>query len=412
MEKTAVYLGMERRSRDGRVTFRCRFWLEGAERALTAEEGGTYPVRNALRHGAVYRLRIQGEKLTALCPLTEGDGIVTGRITALERDCVTIGTRCLALAPGAEILQITQAPGEAMVAPVSLALGDGVQAGTEGGRVRAIYKTCLSAPYKPPVRGTPGLRTMKNLLATAMEPVGAVLYVYGGGWNWQDTGASSAVSLGLDPAWTSFFQRQSGSYDYRAGADPIRSYYPWDGRNHYGYAGLDCSGYLGWVLSNTLGESGGEGFVMPAAAMARALAERDWGRWSRETDLRPGDIVSIPGHVWLSLGTCGDGSAVLAHSTPSPGHCGGRGGGVQLSALGEDRCCRAYALVKAAMGRFYPAWSRRYAPVLVSRRVYTDFTGPTAGRFRWQIDGVLTDPDGYVDMTPGQILRDLLPGWN
>ena len=40
--------------------------------------------------------------------------------------------------------------------------------------------------YTPPVSGTPGVLTVRNFLATAMEPVGTTLYMFGGGWNWQD----------------------------------------------------------------------------------------------------------------------------------------------------------------------------------------------------------------------------------
>ena len=40
-------------------------------------------------------------------------------------------------------------------------------------------------PLTGPVPAVPGLKTVKNLLATAMLPVGRTLYIYGGGWNWQ-----------------------------------------------------------------------------------------------------------------------------------------------------------------------------------------------------------------------------------
>ena len=44
----------------------------------------------------------------------------------------------------------------------------------------------------------------------------------------------------------------------------------------------------------------------------------------------PGDIMSMNNHVWISLGTCDDGSIVIAHSTRSDSYAGYPGGGVQM----------------------------------------------------------------------------------
>ena len=113
--------------------------------------------------------------------------------------------------------------------------------------------------------------------------------------------------------------------------------------------------------------SGGAGYVRPAVELARALAERHcYGIWTQRyapEELRPGDVVSIPGHVWICLGQCGDGSAVILHSTPSPSVTGRPGGGVQLSVMGERENCLAVQLARWYMGRYYPEWSRRYRAV-------------------------------------------------
>ena len=159
------------------------------------------------------------------------------------------------------------------------------------------------------------------------------------------------------------FLRQDEHYDYRnyRGA-------PETVCNPFGWAGADCSGYLGWVVYNTMhSRSGGAGYVRPAAELARALAERYcYGLWTQRyapEELRPGDVVSIPGHVWICLGQCGDGSAVILHSTPSPSVTGRPGGGVQLSGMGERENCLAVQLARWYMGRYYPEWSRRYCAV-------------------------------------------------
>ena len=39
------------------------------------------------------------------------------------------------------------------------------------------------------------------------------------------------------------------------------------------------------------------------------------------------------GHVWISLGTCKDGSIVFMHSTPNTTN----GAGVQISAIGPNQ---------------------------------------------------------------------------
>lgn len=63
--------------------------------------------------------------------------------------------------------------------------------------------------YNPPVTGTPGEHTLKNFLATALEPVGTTLYIYGGGWNWQDEGSSiQTTTIGVAPEWIRFFNEQ------------------------------------------------------------------------------------------------------------------------------------------------------------------------------------------------------------
>lgn len=263
----------------------------------------------------------------------------------------------------------------------------------------------------PPVQVTPGEHTIKNLLATAIAPMGSTLYIYGGGWNWQDTGAGpQAVTIGPSPSWSSFFHSQDPYYNYRND-----SFFPNNGRNVYYFAGLDCSGYLGWVVYNTLhSESGLCGYVQPAIEMAQDFTHRGWGEWGQHCvePFHPGDVCSIPGHVWLCIGTCKDGSVLLAHSTPSESRFGSPGGGVQISAMSpeNDPDCEALRLATSVTKRCFPAWSRRYIPVLKDYADYTEFTG-CAGRFRWAIDGssILTDPDGISALSADEVLNILLP---
>lgn len=278
--------------------------------------------------------------------------------------------------------------------------------------------------YVPPVSGTPGERTVKNLLSTALMPVGRCLYVYGGGWNWQDNdGGEATRTIGLSPAWMRFFARQDGSYTYRdrdgdsANKDPANSYYPYGRFNQYGYAGLDCSGYIGWTLYNTFeSESGRGGWVNKSTSFARGLAKQGLGEWSNEVtapdgkdknDLLPGDIISLKGHVWMVLGTCEDGSVVMLHSSPTRSYDGQPGGGVQLGAIGPDYNCEALVLAETYNTRYFSDWHERYpVPLLPYERYIPGTDSEETGRFTWdvQAEGGLTDPEGVRSLRPAELL--------
>ena len=297
---------------------------------------------------------------------------------------------------------------------------------TDGTVTAAAEKETKAEPFTPVVQGTPGERTLANFLRTALEPVGTTLYIYGGGWDWQDEGAArQARSLGVSPDWVRFFNSQSEGYTFKekngdeALADPAASYYPYGGYNEYYYAGLDCSGFVGWAVYNTMEtEDLQAGYVGGSTGCAKRFSERGWGTWIQDIqapdghngyEMRPGDIMSINGHVWVSLGTCEDGSVVIVHSTPSKSRAGQPGGGVQISAVGPSETCQAYALADRYMSEYYGAWYERYPVYLCDPGRYFTFTGDKAGRFSWDTagEGVLTDPDGLQEMRPAEVLAFL-----
>lgn len=218
--------------------------------------------------------------------------------------------------------------------------------------------------YKPLIQGVPGLRTLKNFLATAMMPVGTTLYVYGGGWDLTDAGADMAArSIGVSADWVRFFRSQDETYDFRNTTDHS--------------LGLDCSGFLGWTLYNVMNTDNGNS-----------------------------------GYVWICLGTCADGSIPVLHSTAAPSRSGQPGGGVELSALGADQGCDAWKLADIFMSRYYPQWYERYPVALKDMLQYTSSSYPHTGRFSWNLtgeNGGLTDPDHYRSMTVQEILGTLLP---
>ncbi|MCR5056188.1 MAG: tyrosine-protein phosphatase [Clostridia bacterium] len=296
----------------------------------------------------------------------------------------------------------------------------------EGCKVVSVSEQKEDVVFTPFIKGTPGLKTLGNFLKTALEPVGTTLYVYGGGWDWQDEGASvQARSIGVSPDWVRFFNANDENYTFKEKngdpelADPTTSYYAYGGYNEYYYAGLDCSGYLGWVIYNTMEtESLKDGYVGGSTGFAKRLYGKGWGIWTQDIafpdgkngyEMKPGDIMSINGHVWTSLGTCSDGSVVLVHSSPSKSRTGQPGAGVMISAIGTSTDCEAYVLADKYMAKYYPEWYERYPIYLCSPEVYFTFTGKNAGRFSWDVSdsGILKDPDGVQKMTPEEVLKFL-----
>lgn len=351
LEKKAIFLGvsgwgLEETKKENAAGFLYRFLINGMEASFPLEYSEGFPLQNALKPGYPYLI-----------------SILDGTVTAVKE-------------------------------------------------LRAEAEEA----YAPPVHGTPGVRTVKNYLLTALEPVGTTLYVFGGGWDWQDEGtAPQARSIGVSPDWTRFFRNQDASYTYKdrdgeeENRSPETSYYPFGGFNQYYYAGLDCSGYVGWTVYSTLETvSGRPGYVCGANRMAKAFAEKGLGEWRHEAklpqSLRPGDIVSMDGHVWISLGACADGSAVILHSTPSMSRMGQPGGGVQIGAVGGDEGCEAYQLADHYMTRYFPAWHERYATALKSPDLYFSLIREENGLFSWRPDAV-SDPDGIGNMTPAEALK-------
>lgn len=421
----AVYLGVQgygRLNADDKDVFIHHFSVNGQKVAYMIVSGKNdgYPVQNALMEGYIYDLTITDGMITNAGPAVP---IATGPIDRITDTALLVDGHEIKIDTDTGIYEICTQPGGAMVSPKmldDLIVGMTVKVFRNGdihSPAEAIYLTSVPKEYCPPVMGSPGQRTLKNFLATAMGPVGTSLYVYGGAWNWQDDASDEQVlSIGLPQSWVDFFQSQDQSYTFKNSDDPTKSYYPFGRWNQYHYAGPDCSGYLGWVIYNTMNDRAGQEdigiYVGYSTNRADVLARAGLGTRSQNVSpstFRPGDIFSMKGHVWICVGTCGDGSMVILHSTPSLSRSGHPGGGVQLSAIGSSQDCQALSLARYYMQTYYPDWSSRYDVSLFSYPAYTDLGGKKeTGRFSWSIDrAVLTDPDGYAEMTAEEILKDL-----
>lgn len=223
-----------------------------------------------------------------------------------------------------------------------------------------------------------------DFLEIAAAPVGSTMYVWGGGWNEADTGAGiEAVTLGLSERWAAFAKEQDSGYNYKDHRYQIHD-------------GLDCSGYVGWAVYNVMEtENGGKGYVSSSTGMAQVLADRGLGEYISREDMDrwlPGDIMSMKGHVWISLGMCGDGSVLLLHSSP-PGviFCG--------TALADGSDSQAVKLAQTIMSTHYPDWYAHY-PDCSRPASYLE----KSSAMRWNTN-VLADKEGIRQMSAEQVVN-------
>ncbi|MCD8090041.1 MAG: hypothetical protein LUD81_05365 [Clostridiales bacterium] len=237
-------------------------------------------------------------------------------------------------------------------------------------------------------------KTIKNLLLTALKPIGQTLYIYGGGWNSEDNGAGEeAQIIGVSPKWQEFYIKNAeksycySDFDYKINPGLI----------HFG---LDCSGYVGWVLYNLFNDENGKaGFVDKSTKMVHNLEGMGLGSLKKASEIREykaGDIMGgeKTGHIFICVGGCSDGSLVLLHSSPPAPMLSGT-----LTPKGEQS--KAAALAEKYMKKAYPRHFEMFPRVSRSQAYLTDFS-----RFRFYTD-VVSDPDGYGNMNPEEILEDL-----
>lgn len=236
---------------------------------------------------------------------------------------------------------------------------------------------------------------LSNLLENALQPAGTTLYVWGGGWNVPDNGAGeTAVNVGLWPEWRTYFLNNKKNYSYRAGRTAWEN-----GKRESRFWGLDCSGYLGWLVYNSVQHGkDSRGYVTDAAQLARSLAGYGFGTATACTPRStyyPGDIVSISGHCFLSLGQCKDGSVLLLHSTPN--------GGVQMSGtVNGSGSSQASRLAQTFMKEHYPEWWDCFGKEgrqAVSASVYLNGT-----KLTWKNAGAVYDPEGVQRMSADQVV--------
>lgn len=205
--------------------------------------------------------------------------------------------------------------------------------------------------------------TILQLLKTAVRPVGTTLYIWGGGWNEDDTGGGvESVTLGISPAWQEFFSSQDATYDYQAHEFEIHN-------------GLDCSGYMGWLVYNAMEtEDNQTSYVTNASEQPALFEERGLGNIQEEKaedELLPGDIFYASDHIYMLVKAFGDGSRLIIHATVP---------GVQFSGTPDaqgNQDSEAARWAGRIMEEYFPDYFARYPSV------YVDPSYNTYARFRF-----------------------------
>ncbi|MCD8239669.1 MAG: hypothetical protein LUC92_10110 [Clostridiales bacterium] len=235
--------------------------------------------------------------------------------------------------------------------------------------------------------------TVKNMLLLALSPIGKTLYIYGGGWNEADTSAGEeAKTIGTSPLWQSFYSLNTRGYNYKN--------FDYKKKPNLIHFGLDCSGYVGWVLYNLFeSKNGKNGYVYKSNTIAKVLAEKGLGIFTAARDIAsylPGDILSGDKtcHTFIALSQCSDKSLILLHSSPpSP----------MVSSTPTPEGCpsQADALAEGFMKKAYPKHFALHPDIKRPVSYLTDYN-----LFRFY-PHILKDPDDYNAKTAQEILTDL-----
>lgn len=230
--------------------------------------------------------------------------------------------------------------------------------------------------------------TVKDELLTGLEPVGKCLYVYGGGWNAEDTGAGKETMMkGLSSQWEKFYNENDSDYDFETTRYQIHN-------------GLDCTGYVGWIMYQLFGDKYSKnGYVFSSSAIAENYSSIFGSTIIPREEVKnrkSGDVMGTEGHVYIVVGQCDDGSVVIMHaSAPS----------VSLSGTADkngNSDSKAAKLAKQYMEKYFPEEAARYKNYLRDDMDYLKNYDEVV----WD-DAILSDPDNYRNMSAEKILEDL-----
>lgn len=233
-----------------------------------------------------------------------------------------------------------------------------------------------------------GKSTIKNFLRTGISPIGSTMYIWGGGWNgFAGNKSEQKFKTGLSPKWRSFANKHKSNYNY------VRYLLQRE-------KGLDCSGFVGNCVYNVMETSNNrQSYVTSAYREGIYYSSLGFGKYVSNKLVgtrKAGDVMTCATHVWICLGECTDGSAVVLHSSPPM---------VSLAGTPSDKGVsnsKAVKLARKYMKKYYPELYKNYPNSVYRGSTYNS----SYGRMRWN-KKTLADPEGYKNMTAKKVLKDL-----
>lgn len=233
-----------------------------------------------------------------------------------------------------------------------------------------------------------GKSTIKNFLRTGISPIGSTMYIWGGGWNgFAGNNSEQKFKTGLSPKWRSFANKHKSNYNY------VRYLLQRE-------KGLDCSGFVGNCVYNVMETSNNrQSYVTSAYREGIYYSSLGFGKYVSNKLVgtrKAGDVMTCATHVWICLGECTDGSAVVLHSSPPI---------VSLAGTPSDKGVsnsKAVKLARKYMKKYYPELYKNYPNSVYRGSTYNS----SYGRMRWN-KKTLADPEGYKNMTAKKVLKDL-----
>ena len=233
-----------------------------------------------------------------------------------------------------------------------------------------------------------GKSTIKNFLRTGISPIGSTMYIWGGGWNgFAGNNSEQKFKTGLSPKWRSFASKHKSNYNY------VRYLLQRE-------KGLDCSGFVGNCVYNVMETSNNrQSYVTSAYREGIYYSSLGFGKYVSNKLVgtrKAGDVMTCATHVWICLGECTDGSAVVLHSSPPM---------VSLAGTPSDKGVsnsKAVKLARKYMKKYYPELYKNYPNSVYRGSTYNS----SYGRMRWN-KKTLADPEGYKNMTAKKVLKDL-----
>ena len=219
---------------------------------------------------------------------------------------------------------------------------------------------------------------VSEFIKSAFAAVGKVMYIYGGGWNEEDSGAGKgAMTEGILPDWEKFAAKCGKDYDHKK----------YDAQKDKSMLlnGLDCSAYIGWVIQNTFKD--GKRYVTNSGNIGNFLESLNFGHTIKNKNIKErkiGDIMFKDGHTYINLGQCADGSILIVHSSPP---------GVQINGIGKD----AEELAKECMQKYFPEWYEKFPNVSRDNSYIGEYDC-----FRWTI---FEDKNNISALSPKMLLK-------